>query len=152
MKNKLVWGFPLTPTRLSEAERDSLKNLNNSTTLNVESTATELGRDPDMLHNVPTACSRKKNKSSPRRMPLALFSQRVNSWYHTGPRDEWKRVRGWHGQFFFNGLGLSLGEKLVSTNGRLSYSSIIFRLFQSGCEKKNCAVFCTNRLEVLQGM
>ena len=54
--------------------------------------------------------------------------------------------------FFFNGLGLSLGAKLVSTNGRPSYSSIIFRLFPSEGEKKNGVAFCTNRLEVLQGM
>ena len=34
--------------------------------------------------------------------------------------------------FFFNGLGLSPGAKLVSTNGRPSIFSIIFRLFPSG--------------------
>ena len=28
----------------------------------------------------------------------------------------------------------------------------IFRLFPSGGRKTNCAAFCTNRLEVLQGM
>ena len=56
------------------------------------------------------------------------------------------------GQFFFNGaLGLSLGAKLVSTYDRPSYSSIIFRLFPGGDEKKKCAAFSTNRLEVLQG-
>ena len=45
--------------------------------------------------------------------------------------------------FFFNDLGLSLGARLVSTNDRPSYSSIILRLFPSGGEKKKCAAFCT---------
>ena len=50
-------------------------------------------------------------------------------------------VRGSHGRFFFHGLGLSLGAKLVSTNDRPSYSSMIFRLFPSGAEKKNAQHF-----------
>ena len=50
---------------------------------------------------------------------------------------------------FFNGLGLSLGVKLVSTSDRPSVFSKIFRLFASGGEKKKCSAFCTNRLEVL---
>ena len=60
--------------------------------------------------------------------------------------------RGRHGQFFFNGVGLSLGAKLVSTNDRPSYSLKIYRPFPSGGEQINCAAFCVNRLEVLQGM
>ena len=36
---------------------------------------------------------------------------------------------------FFNGVGLSLGEKLVPTNDRPSYSSIVFRLFQAEARK-----------------
>ena len=52
---------------------------------------------------------------------------------------------------FFNGLRLSLGAKLVSTNDRPSIFSIIFRLFPSG-DGKSCAAFCTFRLGVLQGM
>ena len=51
--------------------------------------------------------------------------------------------------FIFNGLGLPLGEKLVSTNDRLSNVSKMFRPFQSGGEHKQCASFCTTRLEVL---
>ena len=38
--------------------------------------------------------------------------------------------------FFFIGPGLSLGVKLVSTNDRPSYFSIIFRLFPNGGEKQ----------------
>ena len=58
---------------------------------------------------------------------------------------------GWRGQFFCNGLGLSLGAQLVSTNDRPSIFSKIFGLFASGGEEK-CAAFCTIRLDVLQGM
>ena len=54
--------------------------------------------------------------------------------------------------FFFTGLGLSLGAKLVSTNDRSSMFSIIFRLFPSGGVKKNCAALCTVRLDVPQGI
>ena len=75
----------------------------------------------------------KKNKLSPRRMPLAISGQRVKNWYHTDPHGQWKRVT-W--PVFFNGFGLSPGAKLVSTNDWPSYSSIIFRLFPSGGEKK----------------
>ena len=64
---------------------------------------------------------------------LAISSHRVNIWYHTDPHDQWKRVT-W--PVFFNGLGPSLGAKIVSTNGRPSTFSIIFRLFPSGGEKK----------------
>ena len=38
--------------------------------------------------------------------------------------------------FFVNGLGLSLGAKLLSTDVRPSYSSLIFSFFSSGGEKK----------------
>ena len=45
--------------------------------------------------------------------------------------------RGRHGQLFLNGLGLSLGAKIVSTNDRPSTFSIIFRLFfQAGAKNK----------------
>ena len=37
--------------------------------------------------------------------------------------------------FFFNGLGLPLGAKLVSTNDRLSIFFNIFRFFPTGGEK-----------------
>ena len=37
---------------------------------------------------------------------------------------------------FFNGLGLSLGVKVLSTNDRPSFFSIIVRLFPSGGENK----------------
>ena len=50
------------------------------------------------------------------RILLAISSQRVNIWYHIDPHDQRRRVRGWHGQFFFNGVGPYLGAKLVSTN------------------------------------
>ena len=55
---------------------------------------------------------------------------------------------------FFNGHGLSLGRaKLVSTNDRPSYSSIIFRLFPSGGEKKKMRRILHEPVgEVLQGM
>ena len=52
--------------------------------------------------------------------------------------------------FLLNGLGLSQGAKLVSTNDRYLTFSIIFRLVPRGDEKK-CAAFCTIRLDVLQG-
>ena len=54
--------------------------------------------------------------------------------------------------FSCNGVGLSLGAKLVSTNGRPSIFSIIFRLCPTGGEKQNCAAYCTIPLDVLQGM
>ena len=38
------------------------------------------------------AGSRQKRQVSPRRMPLAISSQRANIWYHTAPHDQWKRV------------------------------------------------------------
>ena len=66
------------------------------------------------------------------------------------------KERGRHGDmatwpvFLLNGLGLSLGAKLVSTNDRPSYPSVILRLFPTGGEEKNCAAFCANRLEVLK--
>ena len=34
----------------------------------------------------------KKKKLSTPGMPLAISSQRVNTWYHTDPHDQWKRV------------------------------------------------------------
>ena len=46
-------GFSKWPARLREAERNPLPNRASSATPNTPSTATELGRDPDMLHNVP---------------------------------------------------------------------------------------------------
>ena len=58
--------------------------------------------------------------------------------------------RWWHGQFFFFfGLGLSLGAKLVSTNDRSFIFLNNIPAFPSGGEKTNCPAFCTNRLEVL---
>ena len=59
--------------------------------------------------------------------------------------------RGSHEDFFFTGLGLALliGAKLVSINNRPSIFSIIFTFFFPGGRKKNCAVFCTIRLDVL---
>ena len=50
---------------------------------------------------------------------------------------------------FYNGLGLSLGAKLASTNERSSFFNNIFRLFPNG-EKNDCAACCTIRLEVLR--
>ena len=44
-----------TSARLIEAEHNPLKNLSSSATLNAQSTATELGWDPYMHRNVPTA-------------------------------------------------------------------------------------------------
>ena len=70
-----------------------------------------------------------KNKLSPPREPLAISSQRVSIWYHADPHDQWKV---WHGQFFFNGLRLSLGVKFASTNDRPSNFTTIFRRFSSG--------------------
>ena len=50
-----------------------------------------------------------------------------------------------------DGVGLSLGAKLVSTNERpLIFSILLLRLFPSGGEKQNCAAFCTIWLNVLQ--
>ena len=43
------------PDRLSEAEHNPLTKSASSVTLNAQSTATELGRDPDMYCNLPTA-------------------------------------------------------------------------------------------------
>ena len=113
----------------------------------------------DVLHDVHTlnvsartigeqiqAGSSEKKKCFP---PLAISSQRVNIWYHTGPHDRWKRVT-W--PFFLNGLGLSLGAKLASTNDRPSIFSIIFRIFSQRGRSINCAAFRTIRLDVLQGM
>lgn len=48
-------GFPCTPAGLSEAERDPLKQRANSATLDAQSPATGLGRDPDRRRNVPNA-------------------------------------------------------------------------------------------------
>ena len=45
-------GFPFTSAGLSEAERSPLKKRASSETLNAESIATKLGRDPDMRRNV----------------------------------------------------------------------------------------------------
>ena len=44
-----------TPDRRSEAEHNPLTKGASSATLNAQSTATALGRDPDMHCNVPTA-------------------------------------------------------------------------------------------------
>ena len=55
--------------------------------------------------------------------------------------------------FVFNGLGLSLGANLVSTNDRRLLFSMLSRLFPTGgVTTNNCAIFCTIRLDVLQGM
>ena len=43
--------------------------------------------------------------------------------------------------YMYNGLGLSLGAKLVSTNDRPSKFSIIAGLFQAGVKKKLCRIF-----------
>ena len=45
----------MSPTRLGEAESNPLCFLASSATFNAPRTATVLGRDPDMRHNVPTA-------------------------------------------------------------------------------------------------
>ena len=66
-------------------------------------------------------------------------------WWHGG------MVAWWHDQFFFNGLGPSLGAKLVSANDRPSKVLILFRLFHAGAKTKPTH-FCTNRLEVLRGI
>ena len=80
--------------------------------------------------NQPTqAGSSKYYQLHPRRMLLAISSQRVNVWYHTDPHDQWKRVTC--GLFFiFYGLGLFLGANLVSTNEGLHilyYFSGVFK-------------------------
>ena len=54
-------------------------------------------------------------------------------------------------EFFFTDLGLSLGAKLVPTNDRPSFISIICRHFASGGENKYCAEVCPIRLDKLQG-
>ena len=73
----------------------------------------------------------KKHILSPGECRSQYLVKIVNISYHTGPptTDD-------HFFFFFNGLGLSLGAKLASTNDRPSYSSIIFRPFPSGGERK----------------
>ena len=83
-------------------------------------------------------------------MPLAISSQRVYIWYHADPHDQWKRVTGLDS--FLNGLGLSLGAKLVSTNDRPSIFFSSTQFFYKRGRKKNCAAFCTIRLDVLRGM
>ena len=47
--------FSISPTRLDEAENNPLFFGANSATFNAPSTATVLGRDPDMRRNVRTA-------------------------------------------------------------------------------------------------
>ena len=70
-------------------------------------------------------------------MPLATSSQRVNIWYHTGPHDQWKRVRGWHGQFIFpRPRAVSRSETRIDQLHAFNFS-IIFRIFPSGSETKN---------------
>ena len=55
-------------SRLSEAERNPLTKRASSATLDAQSTATELGRDPNMRRNVPMGAllprSRKREKKS----------------------------------------------------------------------------------------
>ena len=53
-KNKKCGVFHVSPTRLGEAESDPLFFIAKSATLNAPSTATVLGRDPDIRRNVPT--------------------------------------------------------------------------------------------------
>ena len=53
-KNKNV-GFCMSPTRLGEAGINHLLLRADSATFNAPSTATVLGRDPEMRRNVPTA-------------------------------------------------------------------------------------------------
>ena len=53
-KKKYV-GFSMSPTRLGEAESNSLCFRANSATSSAPSTATVLGLEPDMRRNVPTA-------------------------------------------------------------------------------------------------
>ena len=55
------------------------------------------------------------------------------------------------GHFFFNGLGQSLGAKLVSTNDR-PYSSTVFRLFPSGGEKQIAPHFAKPGWRYSRGM
>ena len=50
-----IAGFIRAPARLSEAEHNPLRKRASSATLNVQNTATEPGRDPDMRRNVPKA-------------------------------------------------------------------------------------------------
>ena len=112
-----------------------------------------MGSSPWCQHNYLDRLGHvKKTMFFPWRMPLAIISsRRVNIWYRTDPRDQWKRVT--RPVYFFNGLRLSLGSKLVSTNNsRSSYPSKTSRPFPSGGEKKDRAAFCTNRLKVLQGV
>ena len=51
-KNNEMWGFLSTPTGFNEAESNPVKTRASSATLNAQSTATELSRDPDVPHNV----------------------------------------------------------------------------------------------------
>ena len=55
VKRKTIWGFPMSPTRLGEAESNPLFFRANSARFNAPSAATVLGRDRDMRRNVPTA-------------------------------------------------------------------------------------------------
>ena len=79
----------------------------------------------------------KKTKQilSPANAALAISRQRVNLISYFLPR----RLEESDMASIFNGLRLSLGAKLVTPNDRPSCSSILFRLFPSGGERKKYA-------------
>ena len=97
----------------------------------------------------------KNRKFSPSRMPLAIYSQRVNIWYHTDLHDRCKRVT-WPAFFLRHGaVSWREKEKLVSTNHRPSMFSIMFRLFTNRGEQKKMRRILhdpVHGLRVLQGM
>ena len=55
-------GVSVLPTRLGEAQSNPLCNRASSARLNAPSTAAELGRDPDMRRNVPSAAKEQRAK------------------------------------------------------------------------------------------
>ena len=52
-RTKCLWGVPWSYSAQQEVERSPLTQIASSATLDAESTATELGQDPDVRRNLP---------------------------------------------------------------------------------------------------